>query len=201
MADYINGKEMLGELVVYNNAYKTSLELGTDKPPISDKLASSFIQIATRLMNSYNFVGYSYRDEMIQAGILKCIEKVHRFDPEVSPQCFAFFTQICWNAAIGVIKQEQKESSTKARMVREKMSDEFVAHGVDFDTDAASNGFVTFLQENDCYIDYIEARRATITPTQHSLKHRNKTPYVKKDVAEKKVNAYETDLSLFEDVV
>lgn len=182
MADYINGKEMYAALVIYHDAYLETVKNGQDKPAVSPMLAQSFIQIATRLMNSFNFVNYTYKDEMISDGILKCLDKVHRFDPAISEQSFAFFTQICWNAAVGRIKIEQKESSVKARLIRDKMSSEFVAHGVDADADDGSNAFVEFLKENDSYVDYFEIKKAS---TVHdSMKHRNKTPYAKKEVVE-----------------
>src|SRR2546426_98864 len=122
MADYVNGKEMYAELVEYHKAYKLSLERGEEKPQVSTKLASAFIQIATRLSNSFNFIGYTYKDEFIGDGIIKCLNKVHCFDPAISEQAFAFFTQICWNEAIKRIKFEQYESSVKAKVIRECMS-------------------------------------------------------------------------------
>jgi hypothetical protein len=183
MADYINGKEMYAELVVYNAAYKLAMENGEEKPPVSRKLAESFIQIATRLANSFNFCNYTYKDEFIADGIVKCLDKVHRFDPEVSQQAFAFFTQICWNEAILRIKSEQHQSSVKAKLIREKLSSEFVEHGVDSDSDDGSNAFVEFLKENDSYVDYIELRKEIEKePVSKIAKHRNKTPYAKKAV-------------------
>lgn len=199
MADYINGKEMFAELVIYHATYKASKELGEEKPQISDKIANSFIQIATRLSNSFNFVGYTYKDEFISDGIIKCLDKVHCFDPAKSENCFAYFTQVCWNAAILRIKTEQKQSSVKARMIREKMSSEFVAHGVDSDTDDGSNAFVEFLKENDSYIDYIELKKER-SGVHDSFKHKNKTSYASKKNVVLVDDLPEFDLSQFETV-
>lgn len=199
MADYVNGKELTAALTVYHEAYLESVALGTEKPQVSEVIGNAFIQIATRLSNSYNFIGYPYRDEMIGDGVIKCLTKAHRFDPAISENSFAFFSQVCWNAAITRIKEEQKESSVKARMIREKMSSEFVAHGVDSDLDDGSNAFVEFLKENDSFVDYIDLKKQQILkPQPDSLKHRNKTPYVKKVVTEVQEEAT-FDLSLFEE--
>jgi hypothetical protein len=196
MADYINGKEFYEELKIYHAKYLESVTQGEDKPLLSDKIAFAIIQISTRLMNSYNFVNYTYRDEMISDAILKCLDKVHRFDPAISENAFAFFTQISWHAAITRIKVEQKESSVKARLIREKMSSEFVTHGVDSDNDDGGNSFVEFLKENDAFVDYIDLKKQASTNQHDSMKHRNKTPYVKK--AKEVVDDYYFDLSEFE---
>lgn len=198
MADYVNGKELTAELTIYHAAYVSSVELGEEKPQVSEVIGNAFIQIATRLSNSFNFIGYPYKEEMIGDGIIKCLNKVHRFDPSISENSFAFFTQICWNAAINRIKEEQKESSVKARMIREKMSSEFVAHGVDSDNDDGSNAFVEFLKENDSFVDYIDLKKQQILTAQpESSKHRNKTAYVKKVVEVAKEEYF--DLTMFEE--
>ena len=198
MSDYINGKELTAALSVYHDAYLKSIELGQEKPQVSNVIGNAFIQIATRLSNSFNFIGYPYKEEMIGDGIIKCLSKVHRFDPKISDNSFAFFTQICWNAAINRIKEEQKESSVKARMIREKMSSEFVAHGVDSDKDDGSNAFVEFLKENDSFVDYIDLKKQQVSKMQpESSKHRNKTAYVKKTVTIIEQDNF--DLTLFEE--
>lgn len=197
MADYINGKEMYAELLIYRSAYDDAIKNNNEKPQISDKLANCFIQISNRLANSYNFVNYSYKSEMIGDAIEKCLRKAHCFNPEQSEQCFAYFTQTAWHAFILRIKKEQQQSSVKAKLIRNKMSSEFVEHGVDYDTDSGDNSFVTFLQENDAYIDYIEQSKNSVK--QHdSTKHRNKTPYKKKAEVIIKEVVTETDLSIFE---
>lgn len=179
MSDYVNGREFCDELKIYHASYLRSVELGEEKPQISDTISRAIIQICTRLSNSFNFINYTYKDEMIADAILKCYTKVHRFDPAISENAFAFFTQCAYNAYIHRIKIEQKESSIKAKTIREKLSSEFVAHGVDSDSDDGTNSFVEFLKENDAYIDYIEKSREVFVAD--SLKHRNKTAYVKKE--------------------
>lgn len=195
MADYINGRELYEEMVIYHAEYLKSLEEGTDKPIPSETIGAAIIQIANRLMNSFRFTNYTYKDEMALDGIIKCLNKVHGFDPARSTNPFAYFTQICWNEALLRIKIEQHQSSVKARMIRHKMSSEFVEHGADFDVDDGSNAFVEFLKENDAYVDYKELEK-TKTETPNSLKHRNKTPYKKKGV-EVVENVEEIDLFSF----
>lgn len=197
MADYVNNKELYAELKLYNQKYKLSLELGEEKPQISDKIANAIIQIATRMSNSYNFVGYSYKSEMISDGILKCFSKIHSFDPEKSENPFAWASQVVWNSFLLRIKKEQQQSSVKARLIRNKMSSEFVEHGADYDNENGDNGFVEFLKANDAFVDYIEQSK-TSTKQNESTKHRNKTPYRKKADTVVKEVIPEVDLTIFE---
>ena len=197
--DYINGKAFFAELTIYHAQYVLSVREETEKPEMLNAIAHAIIQICTRLSNSFNFIGYTYKDEMISDAIVKCFAKVHRFDPSISENAFAFFTQCAYNAFINRIKIEQKQSSVKARIIREKMSSEFVAHGVDSDADDGSNAFVEFLKENDSFVDYIDQRKQkTQTGVPDSLKHRNKTAYSKKEAIEQEF-LEEFDLSMFEE--
>lgn len=182
---YVNGRELFEELVIYHEAYKITKAAGLERPPITNKMASSIIRIANKLSNSYNFVNYTYKEELIADGILKCLEKIHLFDPLKSENVFAYATQLIYNEFLNRIKKEQKESSVKARLIREKMSSEFVQHGVDADTEDGGNSFVDFLKENDAYIDYIEVKKENAKNNVNpAMKHRNKSAYPTKKVAE-----------------
>lgn len=179
---YVNGREFLGMLKEYHASYLESVRLEQEKPQVSNEIAGAIIQIATRLSNSYNFIGYSYKDEMIADGIYKCLDKVHRFDPNISENPFGFFSQLCWNSFLNRIKIEQKQASIRARLINDKVTSEFVEQSLENDVDA-TNAFVGFLKDNNIFVDYYEERKtADQTGTIHpSLKHRNLTPYVKKE--------------------
>jgi hypothetical protein len=179
---YINGREFFEEMKIYHASYLESVRLGQEKPPATPAIANAILQINNRLSNLWNFSGYTYKSEMISDGILKCLDKVHRFDPNVSENAFAFFTQISFQSFVGRIKIEQHQSSVKAKLIREKMSSEFVQHGVDSDADNGENSFVEFLKSNDAYQDYhLERQDNTKKQVSDLLKHRNKTGYKKKD--------------------
>lgn len=207
--EYVSNKALLAELRNYKDQLQALVDSGSDeKPQLSKNLANAILQINERLSTSFNFVGYSYRDEMIADGVLKCFRKIDKFDPDRSDNPFAFFTQIAWNEFINRIKIERKETSIKAKLVREKMPDDFIQSGIDVDPDAA-NAFVEFLKDNDVLVDYYELSRVSKDAEEetvlvhhdkhgkihHSLTHRNKTAYVKK---KKEVAEEIFDLSQFE---
>lgn len=194
---YVNGKEFFGMLKEYHEKYLASVEAGLDKPQVSNEIAGAIMQIANRLSNSFNFIGYSYKDEMIADAIYKCLDKVHRFDPSLSENPFAFFTQVSYNSFVNRIKIEQKQASIRARLINDKVTSDFVEQSLENDVDA-TNAFVGFLKDNNIFVDYFEERKGNIqVGTLHpSLKHRNLTPYVKKDKdikvkADPETNLYE----------
>jgi hypothetical protein len=61
--------------------------------------------ICNKLSTKPNFMGYSYRDEMIADAIENCVAAAHSFDPEKSNNPFAYFTQIAKN---GYAKEYKK---------------------------------------------------------------------------------------------
>lgn len=179
---YVNGKEFFDELVIYHEKYNIAMINGEERPPITDKIASAIIRISNKLANTWNFVNYTYRDDMIADGILKCISKIHLFDPLKSTNGFAYATQLIYNEFLNRIKIEQHQSSVKAKLIREKMSSEFVEHGVDSATEDSGNSFVEFLLEVDCFHDYhLEKIEKDKKQPQVYVKHKNKTPYKKKE--------------------
>lgn len=200
--NYINNKDLFEELKKYRTAYMESLDRGEERPQIPDTIASAIIRISTKLMNSYRFVNYPYKEEMIGDAILKCCLKVHLFNPERSENPFAYFTQIAWNEAISRIKNEQDETSVKAKMIRETLTTEFVEHAVS--EDDSSNSFVEFLKDNTVYVDYIEERAKKRNEIHPSLKHRNKTAPIRKEHTEEATTKVikptsSFDLSAFEE--
>lgn len=197
MANYINGKELHDELCVYYNAKQKSNANNTESPLISEKLGHAFLQIAIRMASRPNFSGYTYKDEMIADGVMQCILKVHTYDPARanvdSPSGFAWCSQLIWNSFIARIKKEQHECSVKARLIRDKMSSEFVQHGVDSSNE--DNSFIEFLKDVDAYVDYNEIREDNAKKQlASSLTHRNKTSYKKK---EDTLKILDTDLEGF----
>lgn len=199
MADYINGKELFVEMVEYKNTYNEAIANGKEAPPLTRKICDAIIQINNRLASSFKFTNYPFKEDLISDGIFKCMRKVHLFDPERTENVFAYLTQIAYNQFLLRIKTEQYQMSVKAKMIRTKLSSEFVAHGVDADIDDGSNSFVEFLKEHDSYVDYIEQRdieekKEAESPSKY-VKHRNKTPYKKK---KETVSEEVIDIELFE---
>jgi|TARA_B110000858_G_scaffold198528_1_gene266270 hypothetical protein len=140
MAEYINNKEFYQLLIEYKESSEKAKIEEKDPPRIPNKIGEAFILIATRLSNKGNFVGYTYKDEMVSDAIENCVNAVHSFNPEKSKNPFAYFTQIIWYAFLRRIEKEKKQTyikykSLEAFMLECDMSEEEGNPFANFDID------------------------------------------------------------------
>jgi len=105
---YVNNKDLFEAL----KDYKIKL---IEKPEakIPDYIGICIQKICTRLATKSNFIGYSFKDEMISDGIENCIYAVPLFDPNKTDNPFAYFTQISYNAFLRRIAKEKKQQYIK----------------------------------------------------------------------------------------
>jgi len=110
---YVNNKTLFEEMVKFKEKTKEAEEAGRQLPKIPNYIGECFLMICNKLSTKPNFMGYSYRDDMIADAIENCVVAAHSFDPEKSSNPFAYFTQIAWNAFIRRIQKEKKQSYIK----------------------------------------------------------------------------------------
>jgi len=99
---------------------------------MSHELGESILKMATRIGFSSNFIGYSYREEMVGDALQKMLltldKKKYKFDPNKigitgkPGNAFQYFSKVAWNAMVNRIKVEKKEA-TKMDTYRELMYD------------------------------------------------------------------------------
>jgi hypothetical protein len=111
---YIDNKRFLEELVAYQKACE-GCTLAT-RPPVPDYLGDCFLQIATNLSHKPNFLGYSYRDEMIMDGVENSLLYLHNFDATKGSNPFSYFTTIIFYAFLRRISKEKKHQYTKYKV-------------------------------------------------------------------------------------
>lgn len=99
---YVTNKEILGYMESWDR-----------KGPMPDELGKVFLSIATNLSNKSNFVGYTWKDEMIAEAIYTCVKYFGNFDTEKSSNPFAYITRICYNSFINSIKKHKKHGQIK----------------------------------------------------------------------------------------
>jgi DNA-directed RNA polymerase specialized sigma24 family protein len=110
---YVNNKTLFEEMVKFKDKTEEAKLLGKTLPQIPRYVGECFLMICNKLSTKPNFMGYSYRDDMIADAIENCVVAAHSFDPEKSSNPFAYFTQIAWNAFIRRIQKEKKQSYIK----------------------------------------------------------------------------------------
>jgi hypothetical protein len=123
--NYVNGPDFYLCLVAYNQKIKESKD--GEKPQIPRYIGECILKIAEKLSIKYNFINYSFRDEMIADAIEKMIEKVESYDIEYNkenPNPFGYFTQIAWNVFLQRIAKESKENYIKHKNFERHFSTE-----------------------------------------------------------------------------
>lgn len=115
MSHYISNKEFTQAIDDYIKLCEVNEASGKEAPVIPDNIAKQFMALANKLGIRYNFVNYTFRDEMISNAIFACCAKIRKFDIKVSNNAFAYFTNVCWRAMVDVINYEEKMSYIKAK--------------------------------------------------------------------------------------
>ena len=110
---YVNNKDLYAAMVLYREKVIKAKEENKQLPQVPNYVGTCFMLICNKLSTKPNFMGYSYRDDMIADGIENCVAAAHSFDPTKSTNPFAYFTQIAWNAFIRRIAKEKKQTYIK----------------------------------------------------------------------------------------
>ena len=117
-------------------------------PRVPEFIGKCMYLIATNLSNSPNFARYSYKEDMIADGYEDCIRHVRRFDPEITNNPFAYFTQTCYFAAVRRIKKEGHQKKIKSRLiVNSGILDEMQSSRMDGDDQVYDNSYLKFLSD------------------------------------------------------
>lgn len=91
---YVDNAELYLHMVKYCEERDKAKELGLPKPKLDDFIGEAIMKIATHLSFRPNFIGYSYRYDMIGDAIENCLTYIDSFDPKRSKNAFSYLTQI-----------------------------------------------------------------------------------------------------------
>lgn len=152
-AHYVSNPTFLAAMIEWQTAIAKAEKEEKERPVMPNYLGSCILKIATRLSYAPNFIGYSYRDEMIGDAIENCSRVLHKFNPDKSSNPFAYTTQICYNAFLRRIAAEKRQSYVKGKLIEEMPLDElFDIQDSDSDELEFKNAFVGYLRDNN-FID------------------------------------------------
>lgn len=118
---YIDNKLFYTEMVKYHRACQEASAAGEERPVVPEYVGKCIMLIATRLATRPNFIGYSYKEEMIGDGIENCLTYIHNFNPDKSNNPFAYFTQIIYFAFLRRIQKEKKQLYIKHKSFENSM--------------------------------------------------------------------------------
>lgn len=117
---YVNNKEFSQAVVDYVNSVNEAKEKEEDDPIVPEYIGECFLKIAEGLSRKPNFIGYTYREEMVMDGVENCIKVIMNYDVEKAtrtglPNAFSYFTQIVWYAFLRRIQKEKRYQDIKER--------------------------------------------------------------------------------------
>jgi DNA-directed RNA polymerase specialized sigma24 family protein len=131
---YVNNKEFFEAILEHKKRCKECEAEGKPKPRIPDYIGECLLKIANKLSNRYNFVDYSYKDEMVSDALENCIAYFDNFDETKTKNPFAYFTQIIYWAFVRRIKRERTQVYLKHKLAQKKiMFNELAEHAEDQD--------------------------------------------------------------------
>jgi DNA-directed RNA polymerase specialized sigma subunit len=141
---YLNNKELLAE-------YKASQEKGE----MSNTFAKMLQLLCSRYAMKGSYSGYSYNQDMQAYAMMMIVRTWKSFNPEVSSNPFAFYTQCIKNSFSQYLKHEKKH-----RVLRDKM---MIAQGLNpsfgFNEDGSDRHYIEDEQDFDTLSSGIERQQ------------------------------------------
>ena len=105
---YVDNERFLAEIIEYKKQCLIASEKGLEKPRVSEYIGTCILLIAQRLSTKPRFMNYSFRDELVSDALENCFLYFDNFNPEISQNPFAYFTQIIYYAFHRRISKEEK---------------------------------------------------------------------------------------------
>lgn len=119
ISHYVDNKKFLEALREYKKEVGKAKEEGKERPKVSNYIGECFMKIAVHLSYKANFIGYTFKDEMISDGIENCLRYVDNFDTERDkPNPFAYFTTIIYYAFVRRIEKEKEGLYTRYKIFK-----------------------------------------------------------------------------------
>ena len=110
---YVNNEDFLQAMIDFRETCEIAKNEGRPRPVIPEYIAKCIMMIAEKLSRKPNFYSYTFREDMVGDAIKNCILYIDNFDPSISRNPFAYFTQIIYFAFIQRIQKERKQLYVK----------------------------------------------------------------------------------------
>mgnify|MGYP000877830132 CR=1 FL=1 len=146
---YVDGDELFKAISEYAYQCRDAEASGKEKPRMSNYLGDCILKIATHCSYQRNFIGYSFREEMIMDGVEDCIRYAHNFNPDVSRYAWFYLSRCCHRAFVRRIKKEKIQQKAKAYLIQEYSIDSLFEDD-DCDSDL-SNQLSDYIRENSFF--------------------------------------------------
>lgn len=96
---------------------------------VTQKLSRMFFLIAERYSRKYNFIKYSFRDDMVSAAVTNLCHNALKFDSEKYNNPFSYYTTAIHNSFIQYINDEKKHRDLRDALLLQAGSNPSFAYG------------------------------------------------------------------------
>ncbi|AGS81036.1 RNA polymerase sigma factor for late transcription [Caulobacter phage Cr30] len=128
--DYVDNHKLFEAMCEHRKRVEEAKARGeSPRVPVTPYVGQAIVLIAENFSHRPNFIGYSYRQEMVSDAIETCLSNAHHFNPNAvtrsgKPNPFSYFTKIIYHAFIHRITREKKEE-----YVRSKLTENMILSG------------------------------------------------------------------------
>lgn len=160
---YVDNKLLTETLSAYIKEKETNQNLSLNKFKGGEYIGQCILDICYNLANKTNFIGYTFKEEMIEDAIENCVKAAINFKPEISTNAFGYFTQVAFHAFVRRIKIEARH---REKFLRVLSDDEQISELMDqhfdgnTDTPVDSRQFIesihSLLAENNQLIEFVQ---------------------------------------------
>lgn len=120
---YVDNEEFLKDILDYKRRCKEAAEEGREKPRVTEYCGKCIWLITEGLARKPRFMNYSFIDEMKSDALENCFLYFDNFNPEISQNPFAYFTQIIYFAFHRRISKEEKNRYIMYKKFQESVLD------------------------------------------------------------------------------
>jgi DNA-directed RNA polymerase specialized sigma24 family protein len=99
---YVKNADLLAEIIIFK---QTGI--------VTDRLGGMLLSIANNYTTKGNFIGYTWKNDMVGDAMLTCLKYLKNFNPERSSNAFAYITQIIKNSFRAYLKEQKKHAQIK----------------------------------------------------------------------------------------
>lgn len=192
--NYVNPQEFYEEMLAFHKTH-CHLPKGERPPKIPDSIGKKIMLICERLSHSRKFFMSPHREEMVLDAIETCITYIRNFDPAISKNPFAYFTQLAYYSFIQRAGKERKEFLTKVNWVQQVAIHEVLDHVSDIDRHDMDDIIKEFANNLSVYMNYTETPGIDSSENKSKPAKRTTLAYQKKQaekrLAEKEVETEE----------
>ena len=175
---YVNNKEFTQAVVEHVEQVNEADAAGEEIPQVPEYIARCFLRMSEGLSHKPNFIGYTYREEMVMDGVENCLKAIRNYNIDAatrsgSPNAFGYFTQIIYYAFLRRIAKEKRQQDVRFKYMDDAGIEAFLQETGDINVDSQNRSFIDSLRDR---IDQVHNRDELLKEYKKTEKQKAKNP-------------------------